>query len=147
MTKRIINWTHPEVVQLFDNYLHDPKQKSLQDLATEVTVILGCDVTKSNIQSRITSIRKSRNTLVKNHASIQPEPNEVTEAQNLLENYQNLKSKIQEALTEFEDRTGITCNFPTLPQQFSDSTEYVEVEVKQCLNKFLNDSMNHKTRV
>ena len=32
MAKRIIDWTHPEVVQLLDDYLQDSKKNSLQDL-------------------------------------------------------------------------------------------------------------------
>ena len=125
MAKRSINWTHPEVAELLDNYLQDSKTKSLQDLAAEVTVILGYDVTKSNIQRRITSLRKSRNILVKDHASIQPGSGAVIGEvecqplpQTLSENYQNLKSKISEALKEFKDRTGIDCNQPNLPPSF-----------------------------
>ena len=122
MAKQTINWTHPEVVELLDNYLQDSKKKSMQDLAAEVTVILGCTVTKSHIQYRITSLRKSRNILVKDHASIQPGSGAVIGEvecqplpQTLSENYENLKSKISEALKEFKDRTGIDCNQPNLP--------------------------------
>ena len=114
MAKRIINWTHPEVVPLIDGYLQHPKHKSLQILAVEVTDILGYTVTKRNIQSRIESLRKSKN-------FFQPASSAITEElgcqplpPNLPANYENLKLEIDVALTKFKDRTGIACDYPNL---------------------------------